>query len=72
MEQKHGYWLISSHLDEDPVLTMMDAVTNKAADAAGVNLHTCPLHTDKEQHNQSADQRTATHRRTLGHRLVFY
>lgn len=51
---------------------MMDAVTNKTANAAGVNLHTCPLHTDKEQHNQSADQRTVTHTRTLGHRVVFF
>ncbi len=43
-----------AHLDEDPVLTVMDAVTNQTANAAGVNLHTSPLHTT---HSNMTDHR---------------
>lgn len=37
--------VIMYHLDQNPVLTVMDAVTNQHANATGVNLHTGPLQT---------------------------
>lgn len=34
-----------SHLDEDPVLTVVDAIANQTAYTARVNLYTSPLRT---------------------------
>lgn len=34
---------VFSHLDEDTILTVMNAITNQIANTAGVNLHTSPL-----------------------------
>lgn len=41
--------IVSSHLDEDPILTVMDAITDQTANTAGVNLHTSPLHTTQQR-----------------------
>jgi len=55
-----GYMFASdrvfSHLDEDPVLTVVDPVTHQTANTAGVNFHTGPLQTTRgntTQHTRS-------------------
>lgn len=35
-----------SYLDQDSILTVMDTITDQTANAAGINLNTCPLHKD--------------------------